>query len=447
MIESHSFNRRAFLKTTGAAALVLTGGALVAASAQDKPGDDEILAQCRERIEKHRKGRGVIVLRDALGRPVSRAKITVEQLQHEFLFGCNFFMFDRNGDAEREEKYRTQFAALLNYATLPFYWASYESTRGRPNYGYSEKTATWCREHGIQCKGHPLVWDHPAGSPAWLPDDDAEMARLSLGRVRDIVARFKGQIDIWDVVNEATHLPGNPNRTRLGQWAETLGPVEYVRRHLQAARAANPAATLLVNDYRTDPAYFKILDAQRASGRLTFDAVGIQSHMHGGLWPLHKVWDVCDTYARLGRPLHFTETTLVSGPRLGPGENWGATTPAGEAKQAEQTVKFYTALFAHPAVQAITWWDFSDHGAWQRAAAGWLRGDMSPKPVYERLHSLIKGQWWTKLTGQPNALGVFPLRAFYGRHRVTVELPGGRRSTAEIHWRRGGQNQFVVTVR
>ena len=129
------------------------------------------------------------------------------------------------------------------------------------------------------------------------------------------------------------------------------------------------------------PAYYKILDSLATTGKPLFDTVGIQSHMHGGVWPLHKVWDTCDTYSKLGRPLHFTESTIVSGPRKGPGENWGETTAEGEARQAEQTAKFYTALFAHPAVQAITWWDFSDLGAWQGAPAGWLRRDMSPKPV------------------------------------------------------------------
>jgi len=439
-------NRRTFFKTTTASALLLAHSASGARQVKDKPNDEGILAQCRARIEKHRKGRGTIVLRDTLGRPISRAKITVEQVRHDFLFGCNFYMFDRNGDADREEKYRQQFKALLNYATLAFYWAGYERQRGAPGYAYTEKVAAWCRDHGIRCKGHPLAWDHPASSPAWLPDDDAEIARLSYGRVRDIVSRFKGEIDIWDVVNEATHLPGNPNKTRLGKWAGDLGPVEYVTRHLRVAREANLTATLLVNDYKIEPAYYEILDAQRESGKLLFDVVGIQSHMHGGVWPLRKVWDVCDTYTKLGLPLHFTETTLVSGPRLGPGENWGATTSEGEAKQADQTVKFYTTLFAHPAVQAITWWDFSDHGAWQRAAAGWLRSDMSPKPVYDRLRSLIKGEWWTKLTGHPNALGIFPLSAFYGQHRVSVELPSGQKSVTEIDWRHGGRNRVEIVV-
>ncbi|MCD6507549.1 hypothetical protein J7M22_13115 [Candidatus Poribacteria bacterium] len=49
-------------------------------------------------------------------------------------------------------------------------------------------------------------------------------------------------------------------------------------------------------------------------------------------------------------------------------------------------------LFSHPSVEAITWWDFSDRGAWQGTAAGFLRKDMSPKPAYERLTELVKGK-------------------------------------------------------
>ena len=54
------------------------------------------------------------------------AKVQVEQLRHDFLFGCNFFMFGRCGTPELEEQYRQRFTALLNYCTLGFYWASYE---------------------------------------------------------------------------------------------------------------------------------------------------------------------------------------------------------------------------------------------------------------------------------------------------------------------------------
>jgi GH35 family endo-1,4-beta-xylanase len=441
-----SMTRRDFLKTTTASAALLGCSAWSAELAKEQPSEDEILSQGQSHIEKHRKSDGMIVLRDASGKPVSNATIRIEQLRHDFMFGCNCFMFNRTGDSEREEKYRQQFAALFNFATLGFYWANYESEQGRPNYDYTDQVVEWCVQQGITCKGHPLVWDHPAGSPRWLPEDGQEIERLSATRVRDIVTRFKGRVDLWDVVNEPTHLPDEHNKTRMARWAKALGAAEYVEAHLRVAREANPAATLIVNDYRTEPAYFKILESLRAKTLTLFDVVGIQSHMHGGVWPLHNVWEICDTYAKLGLPIHFTETTIVSGPRVGPGENWGVTTPEGEERQAEQTAMFYTALFAHPAVQAITWWDFSDHGAWQRAPAGWLRRDMSPKPVYERMMSLIRGAWWTRLEGRSDALGVFAARAFHGRHRVTVEMPGGRKVTEEVRWQPGINNRFVVEI-
>lgn len=441
-----SMTRRDFLKTTAASTLFVGPGAWGAERAKDAASDEEILSRCKARIEQHRKSVGRIVLRDAAGNPVANATVRLEQLRHHFLFGCNFFMFNHTGDPDREAKYRQQFAALLNFATLGFYWANYEAERGKPNYEYTDQVVEWCARQGITCKGHPLVWDHPAGSPRWLPEDPQEIERLSAARVREILTRFKGRIDIWDVVNEATHLPEDINNTRMARWGKSLGPVTYVAKHLRLAREANPSATLLVNDYRTETAYLKILESLQAQSQSPFDAVGIQSHMHGGLWPLNKVWDICDTYASLGLPIHFTETTILSGARAGRDQEWSQTTPNGEARQAEQAAGFYTALFAHPAVQAITWWDFSDHGAWQRAPAGWLRRDMSPKPVYDRMKSLIREQWWTKLEGRPDASGVFAARAFHGRHRVTVELPGGRRITKEVHWQPGRENKFEIEI-
>jgi endo-1,4-beta-xylanase len=440
-------NRRTFLKAgTASTAWLLSYPAWCAQEEKAKPTDDEILGQTKARIEQHRKGDGIIIVRNSRGKAVRGAKVQVEQLRHDFLFGSNFFMFGRCGKPELEEQYRQRFASLLNYCTLGFYWASYERERGKPHYEYTDQVAAWTREHGITCKGHPLVWDHPAATPGWLPDDPKEIEQLSTTRVREIISRYQGRIDIWDVVNEATHLADKRFISKMAEWGASLGAVPYVAEHLKVARAANPQATLLVNDYRTDPAYYKILNNLRGNGKLLFDTIGIQSHMHGGVWPLQTVWDTCDTYSKLGLPLHFTESTILSGPRKGPGENWGETTAEGEARQAELTVKFYTALFAHPAVQAITWWDFSDLGAWQGAAAGWLRRDMSPKPIYERLMSLIKGEWWTKTEATTNSRGVVKVRAFFGTHRVTAQLPGGQAVTKEVHWERGNKNQFELTT-
>ena len=435
--------RRSFLRLTSAG---LATFALRRASAAEgettQAADDALLETAHTRIEQHRKGDGVIAVKGADGKPVPGANVKIEQIRHDFRFGCNLFMWERCGEPQREEDYRRRFAALLNFATLGFYWPYFERERGKPIYDYVDRVLAWCLENGITAKGHPLVWDF--ADPRWLPQDFAEIRALSNARVREIVARYRDRMAIWDVVNEPTHL-GRFN-TRLGEWAMSLGAGPYVTEHLKIARAANASATLLVNDYRTDPPFYNILDGLREQGKLLFDAVGIQSHMHDGGWPLRRIWEVCDIYARLGLPIHFTETTIVSGPRRGQGENWGPTTPELEAKQADYVPKFYTMLFAHPAVQALTWWDFSDHGAWQRAAAGLVRADMTPKPVYERLLELVKGRWWTKLSGVTDAQGEFAARAFYGRHRVELEGPSGRKSAQEIPWQHGHANRFEMSL-
>lgn len=434
-------NRRTFLKSTAATTALISTRHVWSAETTSTP-DDDLLALAKERIERHRKGDGVIAVRNADGKPVPGATVKLDQVRHQFLFGCNFFVFDRVGDPERERQYRERFSALLNYATLGFYWPMYEPERGKPIYDYTDKVLDWCRQQGIRCKGHPLVWDF--ADPRWLPRDFGEIRELSHARVRDCVSRFKGRLDTWDVVNEPTHL--GRFGTRLGEWAMSVGAVPYVAEHLKIARDANPQATLLVNDYRTDPAYYQILDALRADGKLSFNVIGIQSHMHDGPWPLSKVWEVCERFAKLGLPLHFTETTVVSGPRLGNGERWGPTTPELEAKQADAVERFYRVLFSQPAVQGLTWWDFSDFRAWQGAAAGLVRRDMTPKPAYDRLHAMIKGEWWTKTQGQTNNRGEFATSAFFGTHRVAVELPNGRKLEKEVNWQRGGVNRFDLVI-
>jgi GH35 family endo-1,4-beta-xylanase len=409
--------------------------------------EEQVLSGAKERIERHRKGEVTLVIQAPNSKPLPNAELTLAQTRHEFLFGCNIFRWGRIPDPKREELYRERFAAIFNYATLPFYWAGYEWERGKPSYDYTDLVVAWCQEHSIVCKGHPLVWDHPASSPEWLPDDFDEIERLSKQRVRNIVQRFAGRIDIWDVVNEPTHLgPNNPHKSKMAAWGAHLGPVAYTALHLKVARAANPKATLLVNDYRTDDAYLRILQQLKdEQGRWLFDVVGIQSHMHGGVWSASRTWQVCERFAQLGLPLHFTETTIVSGPRIDR-ERWGETTPEGEERQAEATARFYTLLFSHPAVQAITWWDFSDDGAWLGAPAGWLRRDMSPKPVYERMLELIKGEWWTKASGRTDSKGEWRTRAFYGDYELTIRTPDGRVSKQKLSVRRGADNSFKIRL-
>jgi GH35 family endo-1,4-beta-xylanase len=210
-----------------------------------------------------------------------------------------------------------------------------------------------------------------------------------------------------------------------GMRAPTERRGEYTRHAFVLARQANPAAILLINDYRLDDEYVALCDALRdQDARPLYDAIGLQSHQHGGAMPPEHIWAACERFAPFGVPLHWTENTIVSGPRVD--GQWSGTTPEGEALQADQVALFYTIAFSHPATEAITWWDLSDRYAWMGAPAGLLREDLSPKPAYDRLMSLIHGDWWTQEDLVTTEDGAAPFRGFHGDYLITVEAEGAQ---------------------
>jgi GH35 family endo-1,4-beta-xylanase len=428
---------------------LLTGTAGSTAIAQENPPAPRDGVE--QRIDQHRKADAVVVVVDAQGRPVPGAEVEVEQTRHAFRFGCNIFLWGRVGSPSDEAAYRERFAEVFNYATLPFYWPTYEPRAGEPDHANREEVARWCREHGIEPKGHPLAWND--ADPRWLPDDPAEVRRLQMARIDDIVARFRGLVTIWDVVNEATHFERDESWQRspkiTAMWDQT-GRVPFILECFRHARAANPEATLLINDYRVDRQYARLLQdlIDSSGGTAPFDVIGLQSHMHREVWDDAQAWEVCERFARFGKPLHFTELTILSGEpgweRAQRDRTPWPSTPEGEIRQADEVERIYTLLFSHPSVEAITWWDFSDRGAWQRAPAGFLRADLSPKPAYDRLRDLIKNRWWTRASLDTDASGRAPLRAFLGDHAVTVRYDG-RTATAPFTVARGEDN--TVTVR
>ena len=155
------------------------------------------------RIERHRKSDVEIRVVDADGKPIPGAKVDVKQTNSAFLFGSNIFMWGRFGDSDLDAAYKQRFAEVFNFATLPYYWWSYERKQGEPAHDHRMQVAKWCLENGIKPKGHPLAWNYV--DPGWLPDDSEEILGLQLARIGDCVSHFKGTIDTWDVVNEMAH--------------------------------------------------------------------------------------------------------------------------------------------------------------------------------------------------------------------------------------------------
>jgi GH35 family endo-1,4-beta-xylanase len=390
--------------------------------------EQEALARAAETAETIRKGDAVVEVRDTAGRAVADASVSVEQVRHDFLFGCNIYMFDRYPTEKENTEYKRRFADLFNYATTGFYWRWYEPERGKPMYDYTDRVVTWCRERGIRIKGHPLLWGDKAGIPRWF--DGQPSAELRKKRVEDIMTRYRGKIEFWEVVNEPSH-QAQPKVEECYPWA----------------RETDPSATLIINDYHVladgCPQFVRLLKNAVAQS-VPFDGIGIQAHEPRTMrFPLERCWRILDQYATFGKSLHITEYTPTSAgdPITGSWKQgkWD------EAAQAEWAEKFYRLCFGHPAVVAITWWDLCDRGSWLKGG-GMLRADLSPKPVYDTLHRLIHEEWHTKASGKTDQSGAFHFRGYCGLYRVTAKTPAGRETQVEFHLTKARRNRMILNL-
>ena len=408
-----------------AAALVLSSLTLgnTVLAADDNPLSNDSIDR---RIQQHRTSTTTLTIADPSGKPAANKSIVIEMVRHKFLFGCNAFALDERGSDDMNRLYADQFAALFNYATLPFYWGSYEPEQGKTSAAHIRKMAEWCRNNNIRVKGHPLCWHQD--EPKWLtPQPLDKVEALQMQRIHRDVAAFVGLIDAWDVVNEAVvmakHKGGKKAIPRLCQ---SLSQVGLIRKCFAEAEKANPRATLLLNDYVTDSRYEKLIE-NCIKADVNIDAIGIQTHMHTGYRSANSTWEICERFTKLGKRLHFTELTILSGKldtdsdSHGHHPGWNST-PEGEERQAIQAVEIYRVLFSHPAVEAITWWDFSDLGAWRNAPAGLVRKDMTPKRAYNALMTLIKGKWWTgPLELRTDEAGRVTFRGYLGSYTVKAD--------------------------
>jgi GH35 family endo-1,4-beta-xylanase len=390
----------------------------------------------------HRFGDVLATVLDVNGLPLSDREVTVEQRAHAFSFGNIGFDLitvaseeadgprsaPGGGSPDRTAGIADLWFDVFNTATLPFYWGAFEPQRGRPDTERLHRAARWFVDHGCRVKGHPLLWHTLTAD--WLREmSTAEVEAAVRARIRREVADFADVVHAWDAINEAVIMPVFRNeryRNAITRLAWERGRIATVRLAFEEARATDPAATLLLNDFDMSTAYECLIEGVLEAG-IAVDAIGLQSHMHQGYWGEERTLAILERFSRYGLPIHLTETTLVSGTLMPPEiedlndyqpPSWPST-PAGEERQADEIVRHYRTLLSHPAVQAITYWGLSDAGAWLGAPSGLVRADGTPKPAYDALRALLKQEWWlspTKL--RTDDAGRVRVRGFLGDYQL-----------------------------
>lgn len=403
----------------------------------------------------HRRADAVVTLVGPDGAPLADRDVVVQQTRHQFLFGC--IGFDLIGlandyagapgepDRAYDERLAASWLEVFNQTTLPFYWGTFEPRRGRPATAPLRRAAEWFAERGVVVKGHPLVW-HTV-QPRWLLDVAtgdadgagglAEVERLQRERIRRDVGDMAGVVDTWDAINEVVIMPVfTAEDNAITRLAHVKGRVEMIRLAFEEARATNPGVTLLLNDFDMSTAYECLIEAVLEAD-IPIDVLGLQSHMHQGYWGEEKTLRILDRFSRYNLPIHFTESTLLSGDlmpqHIDDLNDWQVaswpSTPEGEERQADEVERHYRTLLSHPSVEAMTYWGLSDRGMWLGAPGGLLRADGSPKPAYERLRALVKGQWWlAPTTLRTDAEGRVAFDGFLGDYEIA--LPDGGASAS-----------------
>jgi GH35 family endo-1,4-beta-xylanase len=365
-----------------------------------------------------------------LTREKANTPVRVDLVKHRFLFGTNLFLvanlFRDVPSAKKEQaaSCASQMAALNNYATLPFYWGRFEPTEGQPETDVILQTARYLIDLGFTLKGHPLCW-HTVCADWLLAYDNKTILKKQIERIEREVSGFAGLIDIWDVVNEAVIMPVfDKYDNAVTRICNELGTVKLIKTLFDAAKAANPRARLVLNDFNVSPRYEELIERCLDAG-VPIDIIGIQSHQHQGYWGQEKLLDVVRRFTRIGLPVHFTENTIISGALMPPHivdlndwqvDSWPST-PDGEIRQASEVSEFYKTLFASPGVEAVTTWDPADN-AWLHAPAGLLREDMRAKPVYDALHQLIRAEWNTSLTCQADDNALVTFDGYKGIYKI-----------------------------
>ena len=392
----------------------------------------------------HRKATVKIQLKDSTGAAIKNKEIKADQKTHMFLFGCGAFdttgviMPDdfvfpgadpekmkamKKSSMERMEK----FVKLFNYGTIPFYWGGYERKEGNPNEQMTMAAAKWLKDNGIKVKGHPLCWHTVCAD--WLMEYPNEVIlEKQLKRIHREVSTYKGLVDMWDVINEVVIMPVfDKYDNAITRICKQYGRFKLVKEVFEAAKAENPSATLLINDFNTSQSYEILVEGLLEMG-VPISAIGIQSHQHQGYWGLKKIHEVLERFSHFGLPIHFTENTLISGDLMPADiedlndfqvESWPST-PDGLERQANEISEMYTELFAHPLVEAITTWDLTD-GKWLGAPSGVLTVDNKEKPAYEALMKLIHGDWETHTTVATDENGIAELTGFKGEYELSLD--------------------------
>ena len=379
-------------------------------------------AAAAERIEKLRKGDFVIEIRDASGRPVPGAEVSLALRRHAFGFGTAVTAHWLNEDSENARRYREVVDAHFSKVVFendlkPFAWAAARSGGGGSfRMDWLENGLAWLKQRNIPVRGHYLMWAPWEDWSEKLRNDPAALRARILASLRDKVPAVGDRVCEWDALNHPAGWSGDGG-------VERVTGDDLFNEVFREARRLSRLPMWINEDQmfrpgRQQEVYLQVIRRLKEQGDAP-DGIGNMAHFHRSFVPgVPDMFEISDRFAELVPNLQITEYDFMC--------------EGDEELAADFTRDIMTMAFSHPAYTGFVTWGFWAGAHWRPESALWAE-DWTPRPSGRVWMDLVGREWSTRGAYKADGLGRVAFRGFLGRYEVTL---GGR--TVEVDFRKPG---------
>ncbi len=294
-----------------------------------------------------------------------------------------------------------------------------ETAPGRYDFTACDALLAFARTYDMALRGHTLVWHHK--NPDWIESALQRFrcrAHAYAGYIAAVMGRYRGRLHSWDVVNEAlAPEEGRADNLRGTIWLKRFGPA-YIDLAYHAARAADPQALLVYNDWgcelgapdndRFRAATLNFLEGALSRG-VPIQALGLQGHLSafGTQVDQKKLSRFLNQVAGMGLKLLVTEHDVD--------DSGGPSDIATRDRAvADASRRFLDVMLANHATIAVLTWGLSDRfidpPGWHRPARGQLSTQAAARGAPIMAASRC-GTRWRARSGPSAASDVSPRRA------------------------------------
>ena len=211
-------------------------------------------------------------------------------------------------DDESRNIVETQFNSITPENSLK--WMFIHPSPNSFNFTAADKYVNLGIKNNMHIVGHALVWHSQLANFMQKIESEAKMTKYFENHINTVVARYKGKIDAWDVVNEAFNEDGS---LRESVFYKFLGR-NYIEKAFKLAHKADPNAELIYNDYNLykkekRDGVIKMVKQMQSKG-ITIDGVGVQAHWSLNRPSLNEIEQIILDISELGVDVMFTELDI-----------------------------------------------------------------------------------------------------------------------------------------